>query len=419
MPPARANRQSGGGNRSLVAADEFMGTVRDGIFARQNGIAGEVALDIGGQLFHGGIAALGFTAQSHQEDGVQIARKLAGETRGADGAGGRDGGEGDVAPCSSAFGQGYHSAGTAWFGVTDGIPDLAGHAGFEEERFVAGEQDIEEDTKGIGVGRGGDFLVEELLRACVLGRHHLDAGGGIGGRIGVGIEELGDAEIEEPDRAVFRYQNVAGLDVAVDHEILVSILDGGTDGEKEAEAGAEVELVRVTVFIDGRACDEVHDEKRLAGFSGAAIQEAGDVRVFEVREDVAFGLEAAHGEAIVETAAGHLHGDQLSIEIIDTDGLVDHAHATFSDDLDDAIGADAEACGVFFVGGGRGGNIDKVSGFVIGGEQGADFGQSLGVVITCGGEEGFPLGGGQVERGVEDVFNAPPALGRHALVISL
>ena len=56
-----------------------------------------------------------------------------------------------------------------------------------------------------------------------------------------------------------------------------------------------VSRLRVAIFVDGRAGNEVHHKVRLTFGGRAAIQKLGDVGVVEVGQNLAFGFESFYG----------------------------------------------------------------------------------------------------------------------------
>src|SRR5690606_5428827 len=73
-----------------------------------------------------------------------------------------------------------------------------------------------------------------------------------------------------------------------------------------------------------------------------AVVESGDVRVFEAGEDLAFGGEALQDVPGVYAGAEEFEGDLL-LELVDSFGEVDRAHAAAAETADDLVGADGRA----------------------------------------------------------------------------
>ena len=169
------------------------------------------------------------------------------------------------------------------------------------------QQFVEEQPKGVDVGRSRDAGAGHLLGACVLRRHRLDTGAG-DDRSGVVVgEQLGDAEVEQLDRAAIADQDVRGLEVAMDDEVAMRGVHGLADGRDQVEAGGEAQPMCGAVAIDGLAGDMLHDHERHPVVGRSGIEELGDVGMDEAGEHAAFLLEAARG-----VAPGHCAGTTLS-----------------------------------------------------------------------------------------------------------
>jgi hypothetical protein len=91
-------------------------------------------------------------------------------------------------------------------------------------RQPAGEHLVHDHAERIQIGRRGDARqVALLLRGHVAGRaHDQRAAGGGRGRL-VRVQHLRDAEIGYVHMAFLVDQHVAGLDVAVNHAVLVRV----------------------------------------------------------------------------------------------------------------------------------------------------------------------------------------------------
>src|SRR5262249_40051538 len=74
--------------------------------------------------------------------------------------------------------------------------------------------------------------------------------------------------------------------VAMDNLILVRVLDRGAGGAKELQPLDCIEFVVVTVNVDRKALDIIHDEIRQAAFGDSAVQKPGDVGVIEMSENL-------------------------------------------------------------------------------------------------------------------------------------
>lgn len=390
----RDGDEGGGEGEALAAAEELGGAVAPGVGAGEDGLVGEVAADVLRELFHGLVAAGGIFVEAAEEDGFQVA------------------GEGGVVV---AGGEDVLFA-DALFDAAEGVVGDAVGA-------VGGEEFVEDGGGGIDVGGDGDGVAADLFGAGVVGGEGWGERGESFGVLGFGIgsvEEFADAEVEEFDDAGLVDEDVAGFEVAVDDELAVGVGDGGADVEEEAEALGGGETVVLAVVGEAEAVDVFHDDVGVAVGGVAAVEEAGDVGVLEAGEGLAFAEEAVEDEVGVEAAADEFDGDLGVVVVVVAFGEVDGAHATAAEFAEDAVGAGAfgEGGGEVVLengleGGGEAFFEEAGLDLVVAGEQGGEFGEEGGVVSAGGGEEGGALVRGDVEGGVEEVFDLLPAVGGH------
>jgi hypothetical protein len=140
----------------------------------------------------------------------------------------------------------------------------------------------------------GDRLAADLLGAGVLGRHRQPSGARQVDRYRhqFGVEEFGDAEVEELRGPVGGDEDIAGLEIAVDDEVLVGDLDGLAHLAEQDEAPSDRQAVLVAVAVDRDTLDVLHHEVRQAVVGGAAVEQPRDVRVVDGGQDLALGAEA-------------------------------------------------------------------------------------------------------------------------------
>ena len=113
------------------------------------------------------------------------------------------------------------------------------------------------------------------------------------GRQRIVAERLGQAEVEDLDRAVPRQLDVRGLQVAVDDAVLVGVLEGLRDLLRDRQRFVDGDRALGDALVEGRALDQLHDQRaRPVRFFEAV--DRGDVGMVERREDVGLALEADH-----------------------------------------------------------------------------------------------------------------------------
>jgi hypothetical protein len=162
-------------------------------------------------------------------------------------------------------------------------------------RPLASKQQIENHTQRIDVARSGDRVATDLLGAGEIrghDRHNSECGVVASGSVGVRVQNFGDAEIEQLGSPIFGDKNVSGLQVTVHHKILVRMLHGGTGRAKKPEAVGSVQLVEGAIFINGQAGDIFQYQVRQPFFGDSAVQQTGDVGVFQACQNLTFVSES-------------------------------------------------------------------------------------------------------------------------------
>src|SRR5208282_6911537 len=95
----------------------------------------------------------------------------------------------------------------------------------------------------------------------------------------LGVQQFGDAKVQESGHTAFRDQDIGGLEIAMNHQILVRILHRGTDFTKKPQAVVDRELVPIAIPINGQAFHVLHYQVRGAVFAAAAVEEFDNVRM--------------------------------------------------------------------------------------------------------------------------------------------
>lgn len=90
------------------------------------------------------------------------------------------------------------------------------------------------------------------------------------------VEELRDAEVEQPGLALGRHEHIGRLDVAMDDQLAVRVCDGIDYLLKQPQRGRDTEPAIGHVPIDGGALDVLQCEKRLPRIGDAGIVEPGE-----------------------------------------------------------------------------------------------------------------------------------------------
>ena len=195
------------------------------------------------------------------------------------------------------------------------------------------KQPIKNDAQGIDVARRGDGFAANLLRTGVLRGHGTKSGGAQldGLEKHLRRQQLRDAKIEQLGGSASIHQNIAGLEVSVNDEVLVRILDRRADLTEKLQALDDVEAAAVAIFIYWLTFDVLHYQVGQPVFCGSAVQQAGNVWALQAGHNLALIAEAAEILIGGEPSTNHLDGDMLQVVVIDADRPVDDAHAALTD----------------------------------------------------------------------------------------
>src|SRR5262249_31586829 len=109
---------------------------------------------------------------------------------------------------------------------------------------------------------------------------------------GAWIHQFGNAEVEQFGNAVGGDQNVRRFDVAMHDQVLVSVLNRGANLLEQPQSLRDVESPVFAVFIDAPTVDVFHREVRRTVGSRAAVEQTRNIRVIEVRENLAFASQS-------------------------------------------------------------------------------------------------------------------------------
>src|SRR5205085_5790677 len=124
-------------------------------------------------------------------------------------------------------------------------------------------------------------------------------------------EQLGDPEVQQPRHALLRHQNIAWLDVTVDHQVLVGVAHGRADGLKELQSVRNGQLTSIAVQVNRLAFNVLHDEVGQAVAGRAAIQQASDVGVIEHGQDLALTAKSQNDIVGIQSAADDFDGHEF------------------------------------------------------------------------------------------------------------
>ncbi len=204
-----------------------------------------------------------------------------------------------------------------------------------------GEQFVEHDTERVDIARRADRLAEDLLRAGVLRR---EGAAGFAGEFGLdgraGVQQLGDAEVQQAHLARGGDEDVGRLQVAVHDEVGVCMRDGAGDLQEEPEPLSHRQITRAAVGVDPLAPDILQRQPGLAFGRDAGVVQARDVRVLQRREDLAFARHALGQARALPCTMRQFQRDLPTLQHVGAFGQPHAAHATAAQFADQPVGAE-------------------------------------------------------------------------------
>ena len=236
------------------------------------------------------------------------------------------------------------------------------------------------------------------------------------------VEELRDAEVEQPRCAAAIDEDVARLDVAMNDQLLMRVLQRGRNLEDETHAVAHRELARVG--RERHAVDQLHHQVRQAIVGRAAIEQADDAAVIERGEQLALVAQPGDQQRRCRDRPQDLDRDIADVLGVIARGAVDGAHPALADHRYKPVRSDPRADVAVDHRllqqrrAARHGVVERVRRAVDAREQHLDLAAKRAVVIARAIEERVALDDRELDRVAEDVLDLSPALRRHALTSS-
>ncbi len=209
--------------------------------------------------------------------------------------------------------------------------------------MVAAQQQVHQHAQRVDVGGGGHVAALQLLGRGELRRERVaGAGGERRFRAGAGVvQQLGDAEVQQLHVAGLRHQDVAGLQVAVQHQAVVRLRHRGQDVQHQRQPLRGGQREALAVLVDGLAVDVLQHQVRLGAVGhDAGIEQARDVRVRQARQDAALALEARRVAVAEQARAQELDRHLALVAAVVAARQPHGAHAAVADLAHQRVGAD-------------------------------------------------------------------------------
>ena len=168
------------------------------------------------------------------------------------------------------------------------------------------------DLFGARVAESQRAQARGLLRQCLVGSR---------------VEHFRDAEIEQLHDAGRCHQNVRGLQIAMDNQMLMRVLNGRAHSAQQRHAVGECHVPLIAVDVDRLSVDVFDDGVGKAFVGGPAVEQPGNVRMIEARDDLAFLIESAVQPGVARLRPENLDGDRRREDVVRAFGEVNDSHA--------------------------------------------------------------------------------------------
>jgi hypothetical protein len=175
----------------------------------------------------------------------------------------------------------------------------------------------------------------------------------------------------------------------------------------------------VTICVDGRAFDVIHDQERHPIFGGASVEQLYDIGMVERGESLTLVPKTPEQIGVAQTGRNDFNRNLFSVLIVGTSGQIDSSHATLPDTAKNLVGTDTLIYRRGFADGrlncGRNRHRPLVRGasFLIRGQESLDFVLQLFVARASLIEEGAPGAWLFLKSHVEQILKALPSARVH------
>ena len=301
-----------------MTPEPLLPAVGRAVGARQHGLVGQVTAQVVGQGARAVVAFCRVLLQRFQDDGVQVALQ----------------GIGDLQRRQPA----------CWAAVARPPAPTCSRRTREPPstrvRAPANQQFEQNHAERIDVGGGADGLPGNLFGRGVLWR---EGAAGLAGecRLGrtVSLHQLGDAEVQQPHLARLVHQDVAGLEVAVHHQVGVRMGHGVADLHEQRQALAQRRRPHCAPSVQGLSVHPFQRQVGLAGGRDAGVVQARNVRVFQRGQDLALARQALGQAGAAPGAVRQLQGHLPALQLVGALGQPDAGHAPFAQAAQQPVGA--------------------------------------------------------------------------------
>ena len=157
--------------------------------------------------------------------------------------------------------------------------------------------------------------------------------------IGGIANQFGDSEVQQLGYAIGGDQDIAGLQVAVHHQVAMRIRHGVADGTEQREPFGHRQTPPGGVVVDGNAVDILHHQIWQPVPGDAAIQQPGNDGMLQVCQNLPLATEAAHCFTIHSAERNHFNRHLFTELLVIALCQVHDAHPAYPQARENAVRA--------------------------------------------------------------------------------
>ncbi len=201
---------------------------------------------------------------------------------------------------------------------------------------------VQDRAEGVHIRCGGERVAPDLLGTRVVPGHERRLGRRDQSFAAIVAEEPRNAEVEQLDPSIPGDQNVAGLEVSMNHQVAMGVADRIADLEKKADPGPDIQRAPIAVAIDRLSLHVLHHQIG-AQLSDPAIEQPGNVAMVQPGQDLPFPPEAVHRFGRKRPRSDQLHRDPMLEFPIVSLAQIHGAHPAFAQEPGQAMRPDPMA----------------------------------------------------------------------------
>jgi hypothetical protein len=127
----------------------------------------------------------------------------------------------------------------------------------------------------------------------------------------------------------------------VDYQVLVRILHSGANSQEQPEPIVNRQLAGIAILVNRLALHQLHHQIRKSGIGRPSVQQARDVRVIEVGQDLSLGSELGKSKCSTQPLTDNFDRDLLFILLVGADAPIHRPHPALAHQIDDFISSNS------------------------------------------------------------------------------